>query len=1011
MKKLFENVHRRLSSSSSGTNAFSIRRLSMTSNISLGGLSTLQIKVLRGGYNIDLEKVDSKFTKLHKAVYLNNEDKVRQYLSMQTMKYDVNSVDSANRTALHYAAVNGNGNIVTMLINHGAKVNIQDSDGRTPMIKAIECGHTNVLQLLMQSGADIDLADREHGNTALHHALISSELDCALYIIRNALEIDYNKRNHRKETFLHLAVKIVDLYPVIEELIANGIEIDAIDELGRSAAQVAQLHLNDEAYRIIMKYSIPNNVKRFDSNDSSLSFDYENNEEIMMLTTTATTATTATTTNTTTINDGKTETVEVHKVQDCSNHQLLSIIEEGSSSAKNSASSSNESNGKLIKHESINVIEDDTIYENCRVMDHEEEEEQELEQEQEEEEVVEVNEQFQSKSIDDEIDEMSSILNNMSSLDQMLQEGMNTDLIVQSTMKPMDEETRLAAIAINSNNLSKKEKRSSRSDWLELIGNSDSSSSLSSPINNSKTIVKTINHEMTTNNCQTIAQQPTMTTSTPIPVTPTKPTKTFAQVVASPPSRHTIIPSSPTKVNSNNSNNNHHQRNVNNKNKSNGNNWKQGKNGRSSSSSFSSSPDHSGGPGSPIKSCTVSPGDTLLSFMDNMNNNDQNHSTTKPNNRMRKPLTRDQASQIDPINDYSVHYMSLIQSIERLLSSNRTAISPTTPSTPPTATTINNGSMNENDVSMKEMQLLRRLSSLIYDSNHNLIELDYKRKEVHLLKQTIDTMQKQIENDQNYCRQLEEKITSMGKQQNQMDRRMGVNHNHQRLSIIDIDNDNVNKDFEVNGNRIELTSESSMSMMADATSSSPAINSTSTSRLIQIDDTKSMEVHLRNELIQQFKDEVADLKHLSNVDNCDTDEGEEDAINNADAGHKKRHSSLKQSDESENGKQQWQNSDITPNYDHGNKTHQQGSLKHREDQQQHQQHQQRRQHSSASNTPRMKRSNKLGMVHNGKRHRQRSRSNLQSDYSSSFSYKSKYFQHKINELRMKLGINNATTFR
>ena len=199
MKKLFENVHRRLSSSSSGTNAFSIRRLSMTSNISLGGLSTLQIKVLRGGYNIDLEKVDSKFTKLHKAVYLNNEDKVRQYLSMQTMKYDVNSVDSANRTALHYAAVNGNGNIVTMLINHGAKVNIQDSDGRTPMIKAIECGHTNVLQLLMQSGADIDLADREHGNTALHHALISSELDCALYIIRNALEIDYNKRNHVSE--------------------------------------------------------------------------------------------------------------------------------------------------------------------------------------------------------------------------------------------------------------------------------------------------------------------------------------------------------------------------------------------------------------------------------------------------------------------------------------------------------------------------------------------------------------------------------------------------------------------------------------------------------------------------------------------------------------------------------------------------------------------------------------------------------------------------------------------
>lgn len=52
-----------------------------------------------------------------------------------------------------------------------------------------------------------------------------------------------------------MAAKIPDLFVVIEELIANGIEIEATDELGRTAAQIAQLHSNEEAHRVIVKYA------------------------------------------------------------------------------------------------------------------------------------------------------------------------------------------------------------------------------------------------------------------------------------------------------------------------------------------------------------------------------------------------------------------------------------------------------------------------------------------------------------------------------------------------------------------------------------------------------------------------------------------------------------------------------------------------------------------------------------------------------------------------------------
>lgn len=184
VKKFFDSI-RRLSSSSPPS-TFNQRRLSMASIQSMPS-----IRVIRGGYNIDLQKVDSSFTKLHKAVYLNNVDRVRKHLRT----INVNSVDNFNRTPMHYAACNGNLTIIKQLMSTGANLDIQDCDGRTPLIKAVECGHNDIVRLLVNAGAKVDLADNEHGNTALHYSLLNDNLDAALYIISNAMNIDYNKCN------------------------------------------------------------------------------------------------------------------------------------------------------------------------------------------------------------------------------------------------------------------------------------------------------------------------------------------------------------------------------------------------------------------------------------------------------------------------------------------------------------------------------------------------------------------------------------------------------------------------------------------------------------------------------------------------------------------------------------------------------------------------------------------------------------------------------------------------
>ena len=91
-------------------------------------------------------------TLLHKAAGRGNIIKAKELLEVapELTKHK----DNGGYHALHEAALKGHLDIVKLLIDHGAEVNVRAENGDTPLHDASENGHLSVVKLLLERGAD-----------------------------------------------------------------------------------------------------------------------------------------------------------------------------------------------------------------------------------------------------------------------------------------------------------------------------------------------------------------------------------------------------------------------------------------------------------------------------------------------------------------------------------------------------------------------------------------------------------------------------------------------------------------------------------------------------------------------------------------------------------------------------------------------------------------------------------------------------------------------------------------
>ena len=157
---------------------------------------------------------------------------------------DVNAAQGDGMTALHWAAMNGDGALAEVLIYAGAMVKSKTRIGDyTPLHLASLSGAGDLVGMLLATGADPNAATTAGGGTPLHYAAQSGSAEAVQALVDHGAEVDAREPNWGQTPLMFAAAE--NRVEAIEALMAAsadvGLQARAIDMLDREVQDRAAL--------------------------------------------------------------------------------------------------------------------------------------------------------------------------------------------------------------------------------------------------------------------------------------------------------------------------------------------------------------------------------------------------------------------------------------------------------------------------------------------------------------------------------------------------------------------------------------------------------------------------------------------------------------------------------------------------------------------------------------------------------------------------------------------------
>jgi ankyrin repeat protein len=185
-------------------------------------------------------------TSIHTAARQGNLKEVRRQLAWGV---NVNKSHLFTRdTPLIEAAANGHMEVVKLLIENGADVNLKGEAWYGPLHAAAAKGHLEVVKILLENGADVNIF---HHNKPLHNAAMNGHIEVARILLAHGADI--NAKGTDEAAPLHTAVSNNQL-EMVKWLLSKGANVNPRAVYGRTPLHSAAFRNNVEIGKILLEH-------------------------------------------------------------------------------------------------------------------------------------------------------------------------------------------------------------------------------------------------------------------------------------------------------------------------------------------------------------------------------------------------------------------------------------------------------------------------------------------------------------------------------------------------------------------------------------------------------------------------------------------------------------------------------------------------------------------------------------------------------------------------------------
>lgn len=124
--------------------------------------------------------------------------------------------------------------VIDLLVNAGADVNIRDFDGETPLMNAVYKRYTSIARKLIDLGANVNIANHSSQETAVHFAVSFDHSEILPMLLDKGA--DYTARNIHGKSILHMAARTGGAKTVTALSKANlmGLDTSLKDDEGKT---------------------------------------------------------------------------------------------------------------------------------------------------------------------------------------------------------------------------------------------------------------------------------------------------------------------------------------------------------------------------------------------------------------------------------------------------------------------------------------------------------------------------------------------------------------------------------------------------------------------------------------------------------------------------------------------------------------------------------------------------------------------------------------------------------